>query len=388
MAKSSPLLVALCLLGVTAAWANSPALNIEKALEAQYELLSERPGDSTVHNDLGNLLSLVDRVDEAEVAYLRAKELDPLNPSTRFNLGLLFQQSGRLEDANEEYYALLEIQPDNAWAHYQLGSVAYSQGKVKTAKELYARSFAIDPTLSFPRHNPHIIDNPLATEALLLSSRYLDGSTARVPRRYAEASRIADIMLEEERLAMPDSDPTTTAQPSGEPEGGIVGGTSFHQGVRQGARFEDDEAEIGNRVLTNEDLENVGQAGQAGNRNPRRGADRSRRGASRFSTAGRARAAQPKTRNNTQRSLSENDPRANARGRQVQPGRVNGGLTVGQALQERQGGTPETNQPTTRRRTPAAGAGSVLPESQTRRYRPGRRSTASLSLKMLDEQAG
>ena len=51
--------------------------NLSKALEAQRRLVTEKPQDAAVHNDLGSLLLLADRPVEAEAAYRRAIELDP-----------------------------------------------------------------------------------------------------------------------------------------------------------------------------------------------------------------------------------------------------------------------------------------------------------------------
>ncbi len=275
MAKSSLALIVVLLLAALAVWADTTPPNIDKALQAQYELVVERPDDAMAHNDLGNLLSLTGRLDEAESAYRRAKDLDAADPSIRFNLGLLFQQAGRLDDANQEFYSLLELDPKNAWAYYQLGVVAVDQGKNRKATELYARSFAIDPTLSFPEHNPHIIDNDLATEALLMSSRFKSDSTARVPRKYAEAARIADLMLEEEALAAEE-------MLEEEAEAEAEEGTEWDEPVDPSAELlEDGEGESA-RVLTNEDLEDLSPVGQAGGRNSRRGA-RSK-GTSRYSS--------------------------------------------------------------------------------------------------------
>ena len=66
------------------------------------------------------------------------------------------------------------------------------------ALEHYAQALAYDPSLSFASNNPHIIDNPLFSEALIMSQRYLGKTSARVPRQYGDANRIVDLMLEGE----------------------------------------------------------------------------------------------------------------------------------------------------------------------------------------------
>ena len=69
------------------------------AIAEQRNLVSARPSDAGVWNDLGNLLVLSGNLDEADGAYGRALELDPGSVQARFNLGLLRQQRGDLDGA-------------------------------------------------------------------------------------------------------------------------------------------------------------------------------------------------------------------------------------------------------------------------------------------------
>ncbi len=396
MAKSSPILIAVSLLAALAVWADTSPPNIDKALQAQYQLVTQRPQDAMAHNDLGNLLSLTGRVGEAESAYLRAKDLDATDPSIRFNLGLLFQQTGRLEDANQEYYSLLELDPKNAWAYYQLGVVAVEQRKTKKATELYARSFALDPTLSFPQHNPHIIDNKLATEALLMSSRYLNDPTTRVPRKYAEAARIADLMLEEE---LAEEEAAEVEQEEG---------TEWDEPSDPSTDLLEDEEGESARVLTNEDLEDLSPVGQAGGRNSRREA-RSK-GTSRYSSGRSGRSAGRRDDAEEQDQRSRYRPRSSeSRNRSVggsgytTMGRFGdegaadsedktGSSTLRPGVGQPRPGTPVdrplAGQPTPDRPTstrpitarPGSGGGGGRP------FQPGTGSTASLRFELLDDE--
>lgn len=174
--------------------------NVDKALARQLELVAEEPGAASGHNDLGNLLLLAGRYEEAEEAYRRAIELDPGDTGPRFNLGVLQQQMGKNRAASETYRELLERAPQHAWANYQLGVLLAERGQREQAIDRYARAFAADPSLTFAQYNPHIIDNPLATEALLRAEKYdLPVGTA-VPRQYSAPERIAEWMLGQETL--------------------------------------------------------------------------------------------------------------------------------------------------------------------------------------------
>lgn len=175
--------------------ASMPPPNLNRALAEQYALVHEEPEVATVRNDLGNLLVLAGRIEEAEAAYRDALTLDPEYVSAHFNLGLLMQQTGRWREAHEHYERLLEIDPYHAWGHYQLGVVLDRRGQRSAALEHYARALAYDPDLTFDSNNPHIIENRLFAEALLMSQRYSEPPGARVPRQYGEPDRIIELML-------------------------------------------------------------------------------------------------------------------------------------------------------------------------------------------------
>ncbi len=163
------------------------------AIAEQRNLVSTRPSDAGVWNDLGNLLVMSGNLDEADGAYGRALELDPGSVQARFNLGLLRQQRGDLDGAVSEYRELLELEPRHARALYQLGAAYEAQGQRELALERYAAAFTLDPELLFAESNPHIIENRLVTEALLLARRGSRSGPA-TPRSYDEEARINSIL--------------------------------------------------------------------------------------------------------------------------------------------------------------------------------------------------
>jgi len=186
---------------VALSWAAAPSLtadpqvpNLDKALEAQRHRVAGSPS-AAAYNDLGNLLVLADRLDEAETAYLRAVELAPAETAAHFNLGVLYQQLGRGRDAQSQFQKVLEVDPGDAWAQYQLGVLLADRKDRKSALEHYARALALDPSLSFAENNPHIIDNKLFSEALLMSQRYSRAPGSGVARQYGEPERIRDLLL-------------------------------------------------------------------------------------------------------------------------------------------------------------------------------------------------
>ncbi len=185
---------------VVAALAAVPP-NLGKAIEEQRRLVSERPQDPAVYNDLGNLLVLASRPDEAEEAYRKAVELAPERVSPLFNLALLQQQHGELRESLRLYRQVLELQPKHAWAWYQIGTLYEHWDQEGRAVEAYADAFRIDPQLAFAEVNPHVVENRLVTRAMLRA--YQQGyDPPQAPAMYDEPGRIVSLLV-----------PRPTAQP-------------------------------------------------------------------------------------------------------------------------------------------------------------------------------
>lgn len=218
----------VAVLAALAALAAAPP-NLAKALDSQRAIAAENPNDPHVLNDLGNLLLLAGRRDEAESAYRRALEIAPEMTSARYNLGLLLYQTERPKKALAEFKAVADADPDNAWALYQIGAAHDLLGSERKAVELYARAFRVDPQLAFPEVNPHVIDNEHLTQAMLRA--YRDFPLAgRAPKSYEQPGRIVSLMIsasEEASAAAPAATPEELEGlrpgPSLAPEGDVGG---------------------------------------------------------------------------------------------------------------------------------------------------------------------
>lgn len=195
--KPALLATTVVLLALVAAFAFAavPA-NLNKAIESQRKLATERPQDPAVLNDLGNLLVLADQPTQAEEAYRKALELDPDKVTALFNLALLQQQRGERREALSLYKKAVSLQPNHAWAHYQIGTLYESWGEDSKAVAEYARAFALDPQLAFKEVNPHIVENKLVTQAMI---RAYDepgaGQAPQVPKAFDEPGRIAKMLV-------------------------------------------------------------------------------------------------------------------------------------------------------------------------------------------------
>lgn len=336
--------------------------NLEDALEEQLVLATETPGDPTIHNDLGNLLMLARDFAAAEAAYRRALEIDVEYADAWFNLGLLLEQTDRGGEALDVYRALIDLEPTYAWAHYRSGALLHDDGNERKAIESYARAFALDTSLTFAEVNPHIIDNALFTQSLLLASDYEAPPVARTPRRYAEAGRIRGVMLE------PLVDEVLEAAGMDQPmDGEVMSDTTGRTSSRSGNSMElgrsgevssttSGASSVGREQVTRDDLEPTSRSrGVTGVAvavpTARSGGTAS--GRSLGATGDEARREEIE-RARSRRRTSDPPPTV-----YVPPQRRE--ATGGQAL----GGSTSSSEPASRRR-----------------YRPGRDSTASLELRL------
>lgn len=191
---SIALFALLMFAGVATVEADSVPLNLPESIAAQKRLVDQDPQSAALVNDLGNLLYLDDQTQAAEEAYETSVRLDPELVSARYNLALLFQQTDRPRRAEREYRRVLKAQPDNAWALYQMGVLLAQRGKREAAIQSYAKSMRINPRLTDPAFNPHIVENSLASSAVLWAYSDLS-SAALAPRVYENPDNVASILL-------------------------------------------------------------------------------------------------------------------------------------------------------------------------------------------------
>ena len=172
----------------------APTAQLAQAVAAQRTLVEEHPGSAGALNDLGNLLVETGELEEAEEAYRRAMDIEPGRPEPPFNLALLLTARQQPRAARRVLQTLLKEHPDHAWGHYQLGTLREASGKRSRALRSYREAFRLDPSLTDPRHNPHVVDNRLVTAAML-EAFALIAPAATSQRIYADPSRITGLLM-------------------------------------------------------------------------------------------------------------------------------------------------------------------------------------------------
>lgn len=170
-----------------------PPPNLDRAIAAQKALAQKQPS-AEVWNDLGNLLQLAGRVDEAREAYEHALSVDAKLVSAHYNLGLLLRQAGEQRKAMDHFREVVDLAPNDAWAWFQVGALQEARGAEKPAVDAYARAYALDPRLSFGDVNPQVIDSKLTTQSLLRAQTERPAAT-EAPRAYEDPRHIAKLLL-------------------------------------------------------------------------------------------------------------------------------------------------------------------------------------------------
>jgi tetratricopeptide (TPR) repeat protein len=135
---------ALHMLGVLAYQAGRP----EAAVDLIGRAIALRGDNAGFHNNMGEALRYLGRLDEAIAHLTTATELDPYAADGHMNLGNALKQHGRLEQAIAHYRRALDLKPDYPEAHMNLGVALMEQGKPGEAANHYRRALSFNP--NFP----------------------------------------------------------------------------------------------------------------------------------------------------------------------------------------------------------------------------------------------
>jgi predicted O-linked N-acetylglucosamine transferase (SPINDLY family) len=95
-----------------------------------------------------NLLKDLGRFDESERAYLRALELQPVNPITHFNLGHLYQMGSKWQQARSSFGQAVQGQPDFFLAWTRLAAVHLHLNDLELARQAAQTAITLAPDQS------------------------------------------------------------------------------------------------------------------------------------------------------------------------------------------------------------------------------------------------
>lgn len=92
---------------------------------------------------LGDALSQMGELEEAEKAYRNALAEDEKDYNSLFNLAALLSRQDRLAEAGEFYQRAIDVRPDSGEAYLQLGIIADRQERPKEAIQHFRRALAL-----------------------------------------------------------------------------------------------------------------------------------------------------------------------------------------------------------------------------------------------------
>ncbi|MEO8259410.1 MAG: tetratricopeptide repeat protein [Acidobacteriota bacterium] len=103
-----------------------------------------KPESAAAQYNLGTVLLLQSRRDEARRAFQRAVEIDPAYANAHRSLGTVLYAEGQLDDASRSYRRAIELAPGDASAHHNLGVLLQVQGKLAEAIAEYREAVRLD----------------------------------------------------------------------------------------------------------------------------------------------------------------------------------------------------------------------------------------------------
>jgi protein O-mannosyl-transferase len=114
-----------------------------KAVDYFQEAIAKDSTSPEPHLNLGNTYHEMGLKEEAELQFLAAMGLAPLNVHIRNRLGSLYLEEGRIEDAQKQFAASASIAP-NVVAYDSLGALLMERGGVGPAAEMFQRSLGLN----------------------------------------------------------------------------------------------------------------------------------------------------------------------------------------------------------------------------------------------------
>ena len=174
---------------------------LRRGLESRYE-------DARIHTNLGVVLDLKGKRDEAIRAFRRAVAVAPHEPAAHLNLGALYGEMGRYEDAVLSLSRCLELSRSFD-ATFNLGLVRFRQGELAEAERLFRQALDIEKRhalahyyLGLCRSKRGLVADAVEAFAAALG---LDGELVRaryhLGRSYSRLGKFHDAVRELKKVA-------------------------------------------------------------------------------------------------------------------------------------------------------------------------------------------
>jgi protein O-mannosyl-transferase len=118
---------------------------VQEAIDQYEQVLQVNPNDAEAHANLGNALLQSGKTHEAISHYEAALRIDPDLAEVQNNLGVALLEQGKITEAILHCEQALRIHPNFAGAHYTLGNAFLKEGQVQNAIEQYRQALKFRP---------------------------------------------------------------------------------------------------------------------------------------------------------------------------------------------------------------------------------------------------
>ncbi len=125
----------------------------KEALTALHNATKFLPEDAESHNNLGNALRDIGKLEDAVACYRQALKIKPDYSYAYNNLGNALRDIGKLKGAAACYRRALRLKPDFAEAHFNLGNAMRDLGKLEDAVACYRQTLRFKPDLADAHSN-------------------------------------------------------------------------------------------------------------------------------------------------------------------------------------------------------------------------------------------
>jgi tetratricopeptide (TPR) repeat protein len=116
-------------------------------------VISKNPQSHRAHNNLGVVLNMRGRIDEAIDHFLKALRLKLNYVEAHYNLGSALEKQGRIDEAISHYLETLRVKPDFEIAHFSLGNALERKGHIDKAIDHYFKALLIKPRFLEAHYN-------------------------------------------------------------------------------------------------------------------------------------------------------------------------------------------------------------------------------------------
>ena len=112
--------------------------------------LALKPNDPDIHEQMGDTLVLLDKLEPAMASYRKAMALDPSRARLGLTIGELQMRRRDIKGALATYRAALEADPHLIGANYLIGKALDESGKASQAAHYYELAIEEEPTNPLP----------------------------------------------------------------------------------------------------------------------------------------------------------------------------------------------------------------------------------------------